>query len=317
MNIPAKTAARQEAQPDSINLTVIERIGFGKGQLHALDQSAAELEQFGETLTSSFLKKVTAGAAGCCMDGRICNHTVAGTAPTLGPKCAGGPLQTAFAAAEVIEGYYGHKSGASSSERIVEVGEILTVQGIMIGGHTTDGAVANHFINPKTGQEQTGCGAEEKHPASTQAIVKRDTNVVKTADLLLGAHQELQTVTSETLTARNADYSPKAMLEVVRAQNGGKNTEVLEGSHEELVIVWNKVRGYTIDRDELIRQSGKEVFIIDAWYIEDIAKAMAIDHLDASEMYKKVLRAAVEYQLATYGELGDGSHPVLVLESAA
>ncbi len=106
------------------------------------------------------------------------------------------------------------------------------------------------------------------------------------------------------------------MHDIEAAQNGGKNHEVLVDIHDELVVVWNTVEGMTLDRDAFVKATGKKVFFIDAWYVDDIAKALATGRPDAAEMYPTLHQAAVAFQLATYAELGDGSHPLLIIDTA-
>lgn len=304
-----------EVQTSLVTIEIGRPIGFGDGSLHAPTQTPEQLTALAEEI-KQFLVPVDKGAAGVCMDGRGCEATLAGTAPELGPQCAGGSLQTGFAAAELVEGFYGEKSAPTATGRALEVGELLTAQGITIGGHTTASAKDNGYQNPETGAESTGCGAGEKHIPSTERIARGDEKVLSAAQGLSGVRGATHYVTPQLVAERNASYSPKAMHDIEAAQNGGKNHEVLVDIHDELVVVWNTVEGMTLDRDAFVKATGKKVFFIDAWYVDDIAKALATGRPDAVEIYPALHQAAVAFQLATYAELGDGSHPLLTIDTA-
>lgn len=308
----------QETQFSHVKIEAIKSIGFGDGSLHAAEMSNEEILELGKTIRDNYLNKVSPHAPGVCMDGRCCDKTMAGTKPQLGPKCAGGPLQTAYAAAELVPGYFGAESAQNATERIAEIGGILAHNGIVIGGHTTDGAIKNQYINPENGNPQTGCGAQEKHVPSTERVATRDENVANKAALLLGIPTETPiAVTSMVdMQAINATYRPTDMLEYEKAQNDGKNEEVLVGPHKEIAWVWNNVEGTTVDRDALSHELGKDVFVIDAWYLKKLAYVMAAGRPDAEEIFPKLVRIMAEYQLATYAELGDGSHPGIILSDS-
>jgi hypothetical protein len=295
-----------------VSVEIGEPIGFGYGALHAPEQTHGQLVELAEEI-KRYLVPVDKSAPGVCMDGRGCEITVGGTPPVVGPQCAGGSLQTGFAAAELVAGYYGDRSAPDATGRALEVGALLTAKGINIGGHTTVGAVKYGFRNPDTGAEATGCGGEEKHPASTERIVKKDSNVMAAAQMLSGVNMSVNYVDHDTMKGRNASYSAKAMHDIETAQNEGKNQEILVDIHDEGAVVWNTVKGMTLDRDAFVKATGKKVFFIDAWYIDDIVKALAAGRPDAVEMYPALLQAATAFQIATYAELCDGSHPLLTI----
>ncbi len=294
-------------------IEVTEGLGFGEGHLH-VDTTLEQAQEIAETINNKYLKKVSEHAPGQCMDGRYCKCTAANTETTLGPKLAGGPEQSGFAAAELTAGYYADDISEVSADRAVLVGEKLTTNGIAIGGHMTVAARENNYVNPKTGKPQTGCGAGETHTGATERIAKADENVIKTTQKLTGRTFDTSNVVpASTIEARNANYSPKDMLDIELAQNEGKSTEVLEGAHDERVLVLNWVRGTTVDRDALLKETGKGAFVVDMWYLEDVARAMVAGRPDANEMFSAIYDNLVAFQVAVYAELCDGSHPVISL----
>lgn len=306
--------ATAELETSMVTIQIIPSVSFGEGKLHAQELSEG-VQDFAEVLKDRYIVRVEKNAPGQCMDGRFCKCCVSAPATIIGPKCAGGPLQSGFGAAELTPGYYGARSGQTPTERAVEVGETITANGIVIGGHTTEGALGNGFVNPETKAEQTGCGAGESHPKALRRVARRDANVVATSSALTQAnHDDASVVSVDTIERNVAGYSAKDMYELEHAQSEGRSMEILAGSHEESVVVLNWVRGTTIDRDALYTETGKEAFVIDMWYLQDIARAMTDGRPDAEEMFQAVYSNMVEYQLAVYAELCDGSHPVIMFK---
>lgn len=318
METYVQTLERHEATHDMIEIIIGDNIGFGDGKLHAKQLSETELKELGDT-TKAHIKKVEKSAFGVCMDGRCAACTLDSGRTQLGPKCAGGPLQSAYAAAELIDNFFGVRSAETAEGRADEVATILKANGVQIGGHTTLSAKNNNYKNPETGEEQTGCGAAEKHAPAIRKILQNNDLIFNVADKMFsnishGSFDKSQNEKQRTNSILDT-YSPKKMLDLERTHGGDNNVEVLEGSHEELAVVLNYVRGTTVDRDAMVRESNKEVFGIDMWYLQDLAKALSRGRPDAEEIYEPLLYAMCAYQIAVYSELCDGSHPVLFAQS--
>jgi hypothetical protein len=120
-------------------------------------------------------------------------------------------------------------------------------------------------------------------------------------------------VGKETIQNRTKDYNSRDALNEVATRAEGRNVEVLEGGHEELVVVFNYKRGYTIDRDAFVKDTDKQVFVVDMWYIDELADTMAVGP-EAVEMRERLRHAMVAFQIATYLELCDGSHRPVILK---
>ncbi len=307
-------AAKAEVELRMITIQVMPEFGYGDGKLHAEKMTNEGLQDFANDMKDNYLVPVSKDAPCVCIDGRPCACTVAGTEPVVGPKVAGGAEQTAFAAAELTPFYYGDTIADDARDRAVEVGTLLAAKGIVIGGHTTTGARENGYKDPSTGAEQTGCGAAEKHVLATERIADVDETIFEMTNQILGLQKrpDSHVVAASEMKKRNTSYGPKMMLDIEIAQDDGKSTEVLEGPHGECAIVLNWVDGTTIDRDAMQRETGKEVFVIDVWYLEKLADAMSEGRPDATEMRTKLLYNMTAFQLGVYAELGDGSHPVIV-----
>lgn len=308
--------AAPEIDTALVMINIQQRVGFGDGLIHSPEQSIDEITEFAEQLVRRYLKKVYSDAPGQCIDGRYCVRTIAGTPTRLGPRCVGGALQSAFGAAELTPDYYGGLSSKDVTERASEIGKLLSARGIAIGGHTTEIARSNGYINPKNNKVQTGCGAAEIHPDALRRIASLDENVLKTTAVLVNVDKvnTNNVISEEVAKARTQNYSPRKMFSIVESQNRGRSAEVLRGEHEERAVVFNWVRGTTIDRDTLFEETGQEVFVIDMWYLSDIADALTEGRPDADTMRETIYHNLVAYQLGVYAALCDGSQPVIMLK---
>jgi hypothetical protein len=121
-----------------------------------------------------------------------------------------------------------------------------------------------------------------------------------------------QYVDKATLAERVQGYDSREALNMI-GQGEGSNVEVLEGKHAESLVVFNYVEGKTVDRDRLVAETGKQVFVVDMWYIDTLATALAQGRPDAVAMRSKLKHAMTAFQVSTYLTLCDGSHrPVIV-----
>lgn len=312
-----------ERNPERENLlmaqfVVGEPLVVGTGNINS-DATEAEVQEIAETLTDRYLVPVREGACGVCGDGRGCSHTLAETAPEPGPSVFGGPLITGFAAAELVGDYFDDQSTDTSIGRVKEVGDKLTDGGIVIGGHVSAGAATKTnrtWINPETGLPETGCGANDSFTAIIDQTTDNADFVNAVTEQLLGGDFKPEFTSyapKEDLQAQLSDYNSHDVLQDIATRGAERNVEVLEGAHAELVVVFNYARGYTIDRDAFVRDTGKQVFVVDMWYIDDIAHAMAYGRPDAPEMYERLRHAMVAFQAATYPQLCNGTHrPVII-----
>lgn len=300
-----------------VRISIGEPLGAGTGTISAKGFEAEEAEQLSGELSSRFLVKVDDDAAGCCIDGRNCIHTLGETAPIPGPSISGGPSVTSYAAAEMVGEYFGDKSAPTSLGRVEEVNQILVSGGIVLGAHVSDGAVRNGFVNPETNVSQTGCGANDEFKSILNKPADDKTFVDTTTGQLLGdAYNPNYTkyVEKDVLQNRVKDYDSHDVLDVVAAHDEGRNVEILAGKHAEVLVVFNYVEGTTIDRDALVAETGKQVFVVDMWYLDKLATAMAAGRPDAVEMQQKLKHAMTAFQVSTYLALCDGTHRPVILK---
>lgn len=292
-----------------IDAAILDPINFGGGDLHAADETYEQAAQTVEQV-KNYLVETTKHAPGQCIDGRCCVQTEAGGETVLGPKVAGGPALTALAATELVGGYFDETMTAEDKTGIVL--SLLEKAGMKSGAHRTKAAAQNKFVNPTTGFEQTGCGAGEKFIHSLTALMKaeKDGDVLKTTALLTGKPFESEVVTESTIAQT---YSAVSFYRHIAARYEGNHGEVLDGAHNESVVVFNTIKNTTIDRDAFVTETGKQVFVVDLWYIEDIADALTFGRVYASEKKQALVETMIAFQIETYNQLCDGSHRPVVL----
>jgi hypothetical protein len=279
----------------------IDPINFGEGDLRASDETYEQAKATAE-LAKNYLVATSKHAPGQCMDGRCCATTKSGTETIVGPKAAGGPVVTALAAMEYVGGYF--DADMTYKDKIGVVNSYLTQAEMQAGTHITKGALANNFINPQTGAAQTGCGASEKYVNSTAAIRDGDQDVILTTQSLTGRTFISKDSKSDAVNT----YDPLLLWDLVSSYSNGNHGEILEGVHDEALVLFNKIKNTTIDRDAFVTETGKQVFVIDLWYIEEIAEALVYGSPDAETKKSKLVDTMIAFQVATYKMLCDGSH---------
>jgi hypothetical protein len=287
----------------------------GYGAIAVPEMTDAEAQEFGEK-TGQFIKRVDPNAPGCCIDGRGCSACMDGNPTELRPSVAGGPVMTAYAAAEAI-GWFADNDTSSIEDRLVAVEAQLAHAGIQAGGHVDAKAVANQFVNPETGQAATGCGANDKAPAIVATPYERPAETQALTQAVMGSRYD------ETYQPKNgmgymqnrfAEWNSKTYVDVTQRKDAHR-VEILEAGHEEAYVIFNFNEATTFDRDAFLQSTGKQAFCVDAWYIDNMARAMATGP-DAEQQYKQLFRAMVEYQAATYLVLCNGSQRGVVVQPA-
>lgn len=305
----------------TVHMQVGEPIGAGEGHITAGEFSGDDARRLAKTILERFLVPVAPGACGVCGDGRHCIHTLAGTVPEPGPSVFGGPAIAGYAAAELVPDYFeAPEEKMTSLDRFKEIEAVLaSAPGITIGGHVTAGAVAAGFTDPKTGMSKTGCGADDEFKpilaqvANNKALVDSFTATLMGDEYVPAAASYAD---KDTVARRVAGYDARKVLDELKRPADGRNVEVLEGDHAEVAAVFNYVGGVTVDRDALVVETGKQVFAVDMWYIDKLARALSVGRGDAQSMYQKLKHALVAVQIGTYLQLADGSHRPIILTTA-
>ena len=296
-----------------VTTVVLDPVKVGFGTINGGELSPESAQELAEQV-KEHLVEVDPASPSSCIDGRSCNECMDGQPPEPRPSVAGGALVTAYAAAE-LTGWLGHDEGSNSTQRLGRINKLLAAEGIKSGSHCDRGSVESNFIDPATGKAKTGCGADDKfteiiaqpyeHPAETFAIVQ----------VVMGEEFDQEMVKFEdkdTVAARVEGWQPTDVIEALGADTGNA-IEILEGKHEEVAVVFNFRDGTTVDRDSFVKDTGEQVFVVDVWYIEKLAKALATGP-DAVEQYKRLKHAMVAYQASTYLTLCDGSQRPIVVQ---
>lgn len=284
-----------------VQVLVGEPLGVGSGSIDAGKISAEQGQELAEAAKKR-LVRVSPDAPSCCIDGRKCAECLNGKATEPRPSVAGGALITAYAAAE-LTGWFRNNT-SSSEEKLTEVQAVLEGQSIVLGGHCDEKARTNNFINEETGGSKTGCGADDALPAILAKLFT-DTETVHTLTrTLLG--QDYDAAAMDFTQPKVKDWDPRKPLAITNAQQKGCGTEVLVGSHAEKLVVFNYVHDMTVDRDAFVTDTGEQVFVVDVWYIDKLARALVAGRPDA-DMQAKIRHAMVAYQVATYLVLCNGT----------
>lgn len=291
----------------------------GRGGIDAPVLNENEAQSWAETV-KRYMQAVDAHEPSTCLDGRPCLHLLSGAATNVRPGLAGGAGISGWAAAE-LTGWAGdvNESLAETYHRITTV---LASNGLVVGGHCDDQAAAAQFKNGKT-----GCGASDNAAAIIANLADPQYHDFMTglSARLLGDDFD-QTIMdaiiakarSLTENGRLASWQGATMVDDLGNQTA-ERIEVLasqpdatHGHHEQSVVV-NFVPGTTLNRDQLVADTGRQAFKIDMWYLDDVANALATGPAAAKQ--KQALgHALVAYQLATYVTLCNGNHRAIIFK---
>jgi hypothetical protein len=287
-----------------VNVMIGEPIGAGFGDIDASLTTPESADELGKAVHRN-LVRVSKHANGVCIDGRCCGKRMNDEPALVGPSCAGGPALTAYAAAEMT-GWFSASDDRSANARFEDILTKLTDGGIGIGAHCDTKAVKNQFKNINTGLPATGCGANDRLLEILDCAANPDNlpAIKKLQAALLDDRYEL---TADYMKSIPSNWNPKAALDSINHGSDGGSTEILEDSHAEELVVFNYVAGTTVDRDALVAETGRQVFVVDMWYITELAAAMAAGRPDAERMAVQLEHAMVAYQIATYLTLCNGT----------
>ena len=278
------------------SIIVTEQIGLGFGGIAApemtQDQAEAEARE-----VATFRKNIDWRNPAVCIDGRTV-FLLEGQEPLpLGAHIAGA-IETPLVAAKAV-GY--HLEGE-------ELVDSLKSKGFTLGAHVDTGNRDQEFANG------TGCGACDKCDGNCGLFAKYKTELEATVSTLLGDDFNKTSYDKLVLSTVSDDKDHARNLA------GEENTETLtddgEGvhGHRESMVIFNYEENTTIDRDAYFAETGKQVFVVDVWYLKKLADAMATG-TNAESQSKDLYQAMVAFQVATYIGLCDGSHRAAVFSA--
>lgn len=299
-----------------VQVSVGDQVGVGMGKIHA-GEVAPDHEAGLAEAVESHMVGVDPNVPSCCIDGRHCVHTMHGTATEPRASVAGGALTTAFAGAE-LAGWFGDDT-SNTQQRLGRVNRLLRAAGIKPGTHVDEAGVANEFVDPVTGLPATGCGAADKFPIIMQTVHEQAGTVHELTAAILGDGYQAEALqlAPTVNTERFADWRPTDIVDAC-GNDTENNVEILESDdtpthgHREIAVVVNYRENTTLDRDVFVDDTGEQVFVVDMWYIDKLAKTLATGP-KADEQYQQLRHAMVAYQVATYLALCDGSQRLITV----
>lgn len=202
----------------------------------------------------------------------------------------------------------GQARGRSLKETFVDAMDEMDEAGVDYGAHTAD-----HVKNPET---DSGCGAIDNAPAVV-AYVANNRATIRAAVESLGADTTgLDDVLDEydayAAEIEDQPYNGREVIEEVLRR--GKVVKQLKGAHKEGDLVWNKVRGCTVNQ-AVVRQAtdGKlDVFAVDEPRMEDIANELHEDNAAASH---KAFLSEMVYTLGVSAVLTPGDQRIYLVQA--
>lgn len=297
---------------------VSDGLGFGKGSISRqklLEEVGPDCFALAEGViqSQSILTPVsTDGNAPIdddgCGDGRPVAHVFKGTDEKRRSlnryKVFGGGIAMAGAARIGL----GLATGRSLEETFIDAMDEMDKSRVDYGAHTAD-----HVNNPAT---DSGCGAIDNAPAVV-AYVAQNRETIRTAVEGLGAHttgldKVLNQFEAYAHDIAGQPYSGRKVVdEIVRR---GKVVKQLRGAHKECDLVYNKVRGYTVNQ-AAVRDAteGKlDVFAVDEPRMSEIATAL-FTHEDEAHM---AFLSELVFTLAVSAVLTPGDQCIYVVQAA-
>lgn len=288
-----------------IKVAVGSQVKAGYGSITAGEMTLQQAQNLGNKL-AAYVRPLDTNAPCCCIDGRMCLRTLSGDTTDLRPSVAGGPT-TAYAAAE-LTGWL-HDLDLPTEQRYKQVDTYLNEHGINTGNHVDAAALGTDFNDGKT-----GCGANDRFLENIAHIGNDFSTVSALTAAVLGPKfnsHYLEFTDPKIVEIRNENWDPVAIVDTLRTRNAD-SIEVLTSDdspthgHAECAVVFNYVDGMTVDRDVLVAETGSQIFVVDMWFIDKMARVMAAE--EQNERHYQVLKhAMVAYQVGTYLTLCDGS----------
>jgi hypothetical protein len=307
----------KELMPMAAVVTIGDRISVGSGTIHAEDEVLERQQELAEAVERHMVPVDPSLPCGC-IDGRRCVHTLSGEATQPRATIAGG-IVTPYAAAELI-GWFGENGSANPIDRLAELQAFLEAAKIPMGNHVDTAHEESEYADGKT-----GCGACDRLLDNVANVYDYSVGVQGFVSALHGDDYQSELTTQwrsrEEVLAANESWDPVAAMRLM-GDKDGKNIEVLKTEargvhgHREFSVVFNYMENTTLDRDAFEAETGEQVFVVDMWYIDKVARAMASGP-ELEEQYTALRQAMVAYQIGTYLSLCDGSQTYMTVTSAA
>lgn len=275
-----------------VEITVTAPLGLGFGNITAPEMTDAQAEYEAQEM-ARFRRRIDWRNPAVCFDGRVLAE---GETPLpLGAHLAGG-VESVLVAARSVNYHLEDK----------ELIEFLKSKGFTLAGHDDDTNRNSNYANG------TGCGACDKCTGSCKLFAEQKeaaepiVRAMAGPDFDKGAYDE---VMLQPISVRARDIVGDELTETLHDDGKGVH------GHNEIMIVLEYEDGMSFDRDAYFAETGKKVFPIQMWYLRHLADAMATG-TDAPQQAREIYHALVDFQVATYIALADGSHRAAVFTPA-
>ena len=292
MNKENEMMMNESEKEMNAHILVTEAIGAGAGAIAGAELSQEDAEREAEEIVR-YMKSIDVTAPAVCIDGRPLAEGE--TEIALGAHISGGAesiLTVATSLALPVQG-----------KALVDA---LGERGYTLGAHDAD---SNKAAQYETG---TGCGAHDKNGVAADLFNENHEAVQGTVQALMGDDFDTELYASVQLSP-----SSEALSDVVAPENIETLHDDHQGvhGHQERIVVFNYKEGTTVDREAYVEATGKQAFVVDMWYLKDIAGEMAAVSEVAGETVDKaaLYHALTAFQVGVYLALCDGSHRAVLV----
>jgi len=207
-------------------------------------------------------------------------------------------------------------SKISIKGRLLCIDTLLREQGVIPGAHSDEYAIEDNFKNSKTGLSKIGCRTSD-HFIDILNRPYDDFDIIDKYTAMLMSNKfdkkYMKIVANDKLQETVNKWDPINTLHIVTKASSGKCVEISRGSNTEVIIIFNFVKDTALDRYKYLSKAGVQAFVVDMWYIDKIANAMAASRPNSIEVFNKLKHAMVAFQLATYLTLCDGTQRPVIL----
>lgn len=299
------------------NIRIFEPIGAGTGKINAGIISSKKIRDATNEIKSC-LANISPTTPSCCIDGRYNIGTLAelnSDPVNPRPAVAGGADLTAYAAAQMIGDWFTSNTKQTSKQQLSFIDELLCAKDVVPGAHTDEMAVENKFKNSKKAPI-TGCSTIDNFANILNNVHKNPEIISSYTNMLMGKKfnpRHMDFVDKKHNQGNGKDWNPIDVLDLASKTAGGKNVEILQGSHSEVFIIFNFIKDVTLDRFAFSSKTDIQAFVIDMWYIDKLAYAMASISNNQTEMFSRLKHAMIAFQIATYLTLCDGTQRPIIL----
>ena len=295
-----------------------EPLGVGGGKAHAeitTEQEALELADE----VAAHVRPISEGASTGCGDGRELVNTITGEANVISPKLFGGSANAA-AGMRVIAGAI--EPGVTYEDVYYDTADTLVASGRRLGAH----------IDTHAHDDKSDCGSLDGAQAVFRAAGENGEALqplVEFFDRKLGfAFNETEYVkqTEHALAYANSSsfdtWNGMAGIQktvssggLVRVLDGGTPGDPAHGHRESLIVVVLKPN-VGIDKEALVQQTGKQVFIVTLPQLVKKAELLSnqATPFEQKDQVRKNVQAGILFQLAHALVVPDGSQYLTIIE---